>query len=305
MARYIRNNNSWQRIDNPLLEHAEVIDDEADATDPTKLYLLLPNGGSPTGALTSFRANGFPGIKLLAGSQELWSVGDHFALGGDNIYDWADENDQWYRIHVFSSYGASQFDILVPELDVEYLIVGAGGNSGSSAYQQYGPGGGGGGNVASGTTTLSGVLDITVGNNAGDRTSSITGVASCLGGINGSSATGSAAGAGGGNTTYSGGAAGSGTWRGGGGGAGAAGAGSAGSGGNGVNDTGGVGGAGVASSITGSSVTYGSGGKGGRAVSGGYQGSPPSIYGEGGSTGSLSSAVTGMSGVVIIRYPLT
>jgi hypothetical protein len=51
----------------------------------------------------------------------------------------------------------------------------------------------------------------------------------------------------------------------------------------------------VAGSITGSSVTY---------SAGGYDGAPSSNTGSGGRRRGLSSATTGASGIVVIRYPL-
>ena len=222
-------------------------------------------------------------------------------------------NGQQWRVHRFTSTGASSFVISsdVSSADIEYLIVGGGGGGGYD-----GAGGGGGGQVRTGTTSLApgthsvvvgagGGRATTVGSQAGNGSASRLGNLEAIGGGGGGSkqSNGADGGSGGGGghdgTTRLGGAGSANTSAGiygnsggrnsvtgggGGGGAGAA--------GSNASTVGGKGGDGISSSITGVSAYYGGGGGGGNySNSGGAGGS-----GGGGKGGDGSGTTSGVSG---------
>lgn len=231
-----------------------------------------------------------------------------------------------YRYHTFTSSGSF---ISNCSKAVDYLVVGGGGGGGGGFEGTYGGfsygGGGGAGGVLNSSTTLpANTYAITVGTGGGSNVSgansSISGIATAIGGGRGghggndigypdTGASGGSGGGGGSGWTYSQPAGGSGTagqgyaggrgeggiWNGGaGGGGGAAGAGGAGYPGPSEEDRGhGAGGSGVY--IWGSYYSFGGNGAGGSTY--GYLGS-----GGGGGAGFWLNASAGRPGVVIIRY---
>lgn len=307
--RKIWNNGQWVQVGGMNIDGFEVVEDSADAVDPTKLYLIA-DGVSP-GELVTFRVNGVLGSGIWFGGNELWTP--TLQATGGTVTDIMVAGTP-YRVHTFTS--SLDFEVLTTSLQVEYLVVGAGGAGGSYASARSG-GGGGGGNVYSSTATLqTGVYPCTVGVGLdsifGSVHTSLKGGDGSVGGANG--------GAGGANASYTGGAGGT---IGGGGGAGGA-NGSAGSGNNGGN-----GALGVTSSITGSPVIYGSGGGGGGYANGGSYpggtGGSGAGNGDGGSLGTDAQANRGGggggrdgwgtragtnvprpggSGIIVVRYPL-
>jgi hypothetical protein len=188
-----------------------------------------------------------------------------------------------YAVHSFTAEGSNDFTITSGVLNIEYLIVGAGGSGGTN-----GRGGGGGGGVVSGSATnlKTGTYKIWIGKAFGwgsnglcdAEGSKIGGIAQAQGGQGGDDPTGGAAGTGGG-----------------------------------AGGTGGVsnGSNGSTSSITGTSTYYGGGGAGGLnklgGLGGGGNSSVAGTSNTGGGGGGGNSGVgggQGGSGIVIVRYIL-
>lgn len=73
-------------------------------------------------------------------------------VSGGTVATYQDPNDNlYYRSHTFESSG--QFTVSMSQIDVEFVVIGAGGGGGGSASDTYG-GGGGGGGFKTGTATL-------------------------------------------------------------------------------------------------------------------------------------------------------
>lgn len=294
----------------------QVISDPNDAVDPKTMYFVAPAGA--VGDLQTVRANGGVCSHVLLGGKTVWTPPVQ-ALGG-TITDIV-VNGTPMRVHTMTS--SADFEVLVPTLNVEYLVVGPGGNGGNGAGGTYGGSGGAGGNVYSGAANLvAGIQACTI-----SSTSTVFGsVQTATKGGNGGVGGAGTAPSGGSNLTYSGGAGGSsGNYNGGGGGAGGSANGGAGAGGGSASGLGGAGGAGASSSITGSATSYGGGGGGGTgyagavgaagAGGGGAGGSGAGTRGgtagqantgggggAGGGLGGLGGA--GGTGIVIVRYAL-
>jgi hypothetical protein len=277
------------------------------------------NGGSPITGYKVFRTlNEFALTELPdnSGSDSQITFTDNELLlhGFDSVN---------YKVHTFTTTGASTFEITAGSGNVEYLIVAGGGGSGAGYATWSGRGGGGGGSGGLLTNTVSlstATYPITVGaggsaNTNGDDSTfnSLTSIGGGRGdqvGANGASSGGS----GGGDTGYNAQASGTaGQGNAGGynpsgtstnrGGSGGGGSGSV--GGAGTYPTAGSGGTGTVSTITGSSVTYASGGDGGNSDSSGAGTAGLDGTGNGASGGSgdnASAGASGGSGIVIIRY---
>jgi len=238
------------------------------------------------------------------------------ATGGDVI-----DTDGTYWYHTFRSSGTFT---PATALSCDYLVVAGGGGGGNDAgANTYSGGGGGGGGYRTNSESLTSNTNYTVTVGAGGtggasgtngNNSVFSSITSTGGGRGGTGADGSAGGSGGGagadvSVTKNGGAAspaGQGNAGGnatatqaGGGGGGATSAGS-----NGGVLNGGNGGAGTANSISGSSVTYAGGGGGGPRPTGstGTHGGGNAANQGGGANGVSGTALSGNSGVVIVRY---
>ncbi len=319
-TRKIWNGTQWVQI-GASIDDIEIVTSSAGAVDPSKLYFIASD--ATPGDLVTFRVNGKLGSGIWFGGNELWAPTQQATGGTETIIDVAGTP---YKVHTFTASG--DFEVLIPSLGVEYLVVGAGGDGGtanSAGLYYSGGGGGAGGTVKTGTTTLSaGILSCTLGIGVDTSFNSIVATK----GISGSVGANPKAGNGGSNADYSGGVGPSSASNvtGGGGGAGAVANGSNGSvSGSSSSGTGGAGGAGVISSISGTSTTYGSGGGGGHgyggfgwSTAGGVNaGSGASVNnatnpvpnrGGGGGGGAGYSAPknpsSGAAGIVIVRYPL-
>jgi hypothetical protein len=322
MTRKIRQGGQWVQVSGANIDSVEVVQNSVDAIDPSKLYLIA-NSVTPSDLVT-FRVNGKLGSGIWFGGNEMW-VPPVQAVGGAETDIMVSGTP--YRVHTFTS--NLDFEVLVASLNVEYLIVGAGGNGGTAnsvGLYYSGGGGGAGGDVLAGVITLgNGIYACTAG--AGSD-SSIASVATATKGANGGAGANPKAGNGGSNTNYTGGAGPSSASNvtGGGGGAGASANGSNGSvSGSSASQTGGAGGEGVLSSITGTAIVYGSGGGGGHgygsfgiARAGGtgagtgaaVNNATDPIANRGGGGGGAAgysgpkNASNGAAGVIIIRYPL-
>ena len=318
-SRKIWDGSQWVQIGTSI-DDIEIVTSSASAVDPSKIYFVA--SGATPGDLVTFRVNGKLGSGVWFGGNQLWVPPQQATGGTETIIDVAGTP---YRVHTFTTSG--DFEVLIPSLSVEYLLVGAGGNGGTSnsAGPYYSGGGGGaGGTVKTGIMTLSnGILPSTLGIGAD---TSFNGMIATKG-LHGSVGANPKAGNGGSNADYSGGVGPSSASNitGGGGGAGAATNGSNGSvSGSSSSGTGGAGGVGVISSISGTDTTYGSGGGGhgyggfGWSTAGGANAGSgasvnnatnpvPNMGGGGGGGAGYSSPKnpsTGAAGIVIIRYPL-
>jgi hypothetical protein len=123
------------------------------------LYATGANGGSGV-AIVRYPigfASGFPG--LPGGIDEVNALK---ATGGNLIYN-IYQNNNWYKVHAFTSTGSSTFSVSslgsIAPGEVEYLIVGGGGGGGAHC----GGGGGAGGFLTGTATVATGSLPIVVG----------------------------------------------------------------------------------------------------------------------------------------------
>lgn len=273
-------------------------------------------------SLVATGANGTSYQITDSSSPVAYSIAPIVVTGGTVTTDGA------YTIRTFTSNGtlAISGGALT---DAQVIVVGGGGGGGGYGYG----GGGGAGQVISSTQTLSGSINVTVGNggNAVNGSSSVLGTITAIGGgTGGAGAAGQSGASGGGGGSWGAGGTGTAGYNGGTGGGWCAGGGG-GAGGLGgttvscpsdVGSLGGTGGIGVNSSITGVAVGYGGGGGGAstRGTSGGGAsygggaggvnapirfcsvGAPNTGGGGGGSGRPENSGCVGGSGIVIIRY---
>ncbi|MCA9332035.1 hypothetical protein KC968_03795 [Candidatus Saccharibacteria bacterium] len=325
-TRKIWNGTQWVQIGTSI-DDIEIVTSSASAVDPSKLYFVA--SGATPGDLVTFRVNGKLGSGVWFGGNELWTPTQQATGGTETIIDVAGTP---YRVHTFTTSG--DFEVLIPSLSIEYLVVAGGGAGGYKPVTNYSGAGGGAGGVLTGAglELVFGAHNITVGGggiatipgNNGENSSISTLVTAIGGGKGGANSPGGSGGSGGGagyssnfgaGTTGQGYAGGSTTPTGpvyligaGGGGASSAGASVSSS----SNTTPRAnGGSGLSSSISGIAITYASGGKGGAGTShaqgnlNGDSGMPNTGSGGGGAGAGPSATIGGQggSGIVIIRYP--
>lgn len=207
-GRKIWDGNQWIQIGgsvNDVVPITQVDYDALTIPDASTMYVITDSTGAALSA-QSFRVNQRLIQKIMVGSSQLWQPAV-FATGG-TITD-IDVAGVMWRVHTFTATG--QFEVLETTLDVEYLVVSAGGGGGKSAVGLNAvttTGGSGGAGFISAITGSS--VTYCGGGGGGSRSDGVTALGGSGVGGRGSGTSGAAqqgtdytgSGGGGGNSSY-------------------------------------------------------------------------------------------------------
>ena len=116
-SRKIWDGSQWVQIGTSI-DDIEIVTSSASAVDPSKIYIVA--SGATPGDLVTFRVNGKLGSGVWFGGNELWTPSQQATGGTETTIDVAGTP---YRVHTFTTSG--DFEVLIPSLSVEYLLVGA------------------------------------------------------------------------------------------------------------------------------------------------------------------------------------